>query len=384
MTKANSKKHDCRTAPTDSKSPTFKVTVPILDGTETVTQVLHFLEVVKQVFTGHNLNTGAARFTMVRQVLINDPLKKFNEAAADRGSQTVQTCEECLKEVAMHLMPKQALLRQKRYMKRHCRKDADMTIREFATKYSHLNDQMVKMAQILHVGDDVFDADRHKINDDDLLECLHNAIPNSWRNEMIRQKFHYEDETKASLIEFCERMELTEGTYNALGEANQAKAEGDKKPAAKKTNATASSGKGKRKKQFCKHHGVNYTHDTNSCRTIAKLLAGAKGDGEPEAKKPKFTNKTWQRNGNSSFDKEKFQKYKKHAELNAFVVQTARNTFKTEMAAFMAEQKKAASTNAEAQAAFNVEEMEIDVDNFNKLENSDDESLEELLNDIAN
>ena len=128
-----------------------------------------------------------------------------------------------------------------------------------------------------------------------------------------------------------------------------------------------------KKRFFCKIHDY-CAHTTNECHDIQDMLDTL--DRKPAAsdsnKRPRYGNKKWNRKQNengdkaSGFDKDKFNKYKKSPELNAFVLGATKKAVRSELHAFFKSNKKARKEEAKV----------VDLEAFNfedKLKLSDSE-----------
>ena len=96
-TKDNSLTVKLQSQPGQDGSPTYELTVPILDGTETPYQLILFMENVKKIFVGQNLTTGPHQYAMVRRLLKDQPLAVFNTKATELNTETTAHAELCLR-----------------------------------------------------------------------------------------------------------------------------------------------------------------------------------------------------------------------------------------------------------------------------------------------
>ena len=126
-----------------------------------------------------------------------------------------------------------------------------------------------------------------KIPNDELVDILLFGTPKSWQREMDRQGFDPLTHTAQQVIDFMERIEMTEDF-----DSDKKTATVTKKNGKKNTNSTNQSAEGGSK--YCMMHGKNTTHDTSECKTLKAQIKKIKGDGDTPAKKGKGgKNKTW-------------------------------------------------------------------------------------------
>jgi len=109
---------------------------------------------------------------------------------------------------------------------------------------------------------------------DEIIDMLLFGTPKSWQREIDRQGFDPLARTVTEVVEFMERIEMSEDF------------DGDRKVAAvtkKGNNKTKSNNKGNSGvdgSKYCMLHGNNNAHDTSECKTLmaqAKKLKGNNG-----------------------------------------------------------------------------------------------------------
>ena len=101
---------------------------------------------------------------------------------------------------------------------------------------------------------------------DEVLERLEFAIPNSWQKQMVLQGLNTLDHTVEEFLEFCEQMEFGEEVYDSSYASQKA----NTKTGAKDTGSKQSAGNSskKRKTKYCLYHGQNSTHTTDECKVL--------------------------------------------------------------------------------------------------------------------
>ncbi len=85
---------------------------------------------------------------------------------------------KCLNHVTTHIFPPQALVRQKRYLRRSMRKPRDTTTREYVVRIRELNNYLARFPPF-------GDANKQKLPDDELIDAVEFSIPNAWRKKMM-------------------------------------------------------------------------------------------------------------------------------------------------------------------------------------------------------
>ena len=138
---------------------------------------------------------------MARRLLKGEPLQQFEWKAETIGNETVLNFNECLRAVCESVFPVSALKHQKRYMRRVLRKPKDMTMKAYYARFQELNRYLERFPPF---------AARQKLPNDEVLEHMEFAIPNSWQKQMILQGFNAVEKTNDEFIEFCERIETAE------------------------------------------------------------------------------------------------------------------------------------------------------------------------------
>ena len=101
---------------------------------------------------------------------------------------------------------------------------------------------------------------------DEVLEHLEFAIPNSWQKQMVMQGFVTMEHSIQDFLEFCECMEFGEEVYDSSHTSQRATTRtGDKEADSKQRAGNSSS---KRKSKYCLYHGHNSTHTTDECKVL--------------------------------------------------------------------------------------------------------------------
>lgn len=362
-----------RTDPAVDTSPTYDFYIIKINGSETLRHAIRFMTDILKIFTGLNITDAAKAILLYKELLESEALNQFNAAVAKalarmhEGAKkvvynnriaagdsaadaqlradavaalpaTLDTLREGIRAVVAYMAPTKALSRQKRWMRRFCRKPADMSIRSFANHVTRINTEELPLLP-------PFGAQRDQmLSDDEVIDVILNGIPRSWMKEMDKQGFDPVEKELQEVIDFCERMENAED-FEPAREGGKTKSH-DSKPKSKDSHKGKSSGGGK----YCLLHGNNGTHNTDDCLVLKKQAKSLKAnDGD---RKPAFKNKTWKRDADKSTNSSK-------KELAAFVRKQARK----ELYAFA--NKRKASDDDDEKSLNNVEEGEVDFSMFN-------------------
>ena len=257
-----------RSNPNDKKSPVYELTVPYF-ASGTTEEWFKFEKSLRKVFIGQGLTTGPTQFAMTRRLLTEESLVEFDRKAAE-GSETTAELIRCLQAVTVQILPKSALLHQKRYMRRILRKPHDMTIRAYHARYQELNRSLAKFPP--------FSGASQKLPDDEVKEHLEFAIPTKWQKQMILQGFNAVDKTIDEFIEFCERLETSEDIFDSTHAKKHNKTQMGKSKNGNSyhpdslVNRGRKSTSNKRKLStapyHCLYHGTNTTHNTDQCKLM--------------------------------------------------------------------------------------------------------------------
>jgi hypothetical protein len=187
-----------RTTPALADSPTYTFKMRKLDGSEVLRQGIQFAYDMPKVITGLNITTATNKKTLYLQVLTGPPLQNFNngfdEAKAKRhqeqrvaaytaartlghddaqGQQAMAAVAEPadhdnfvtagLYAILTYIAPHKALAKQKRWMRRNCRKPTNMSVREYTNNLRQINErELCKLppfgADQLLTGDELTDC----------------------------------------------------------------------------------------------------------------------------------------------------------------------------------------------------------------------------------
>lgn len=361
----------CRTEPANADSTTYEVTVPILHGDEGPRAAIEWSKKTINVCLGMNATTAHDQAPLYLRTLRGEVKSKFEAAydaqhlaewnraralvrhqreAANDTAAAVETAvaavaqpdatmvcvSAAVQAVIEYCCPYKVLARVKRQLRRHSRKPADMSVNEYFAAIQRINNE-----EIPHLPPHFNNT--QKLSDDELIEVIYFGIPNSWKNEMVRQGFDPIENSVSDFREFCQRLEdIPEFQVK------------DSKPSAKKSKTTSLSSKsnsnGQGGTKYCLLHGKG-NHDSNDCHKLKALAKDSNSGGSK--------NRTWSKKAEEAKNKQK----------NDLAV-LVKKAVKEQLNAISDKKRKSDDTD---DASLNTEDMnQID---FENLELSDNESF---------
>jgi hypothetical protein len=267
-----------RSTPTDENSPTYSLKMPIFKS-GSAEQWFHWRTQFKVVLRGQNLIAASDQFAMARRLLTGEALTRFNHEAQTQRVETLVHLERCLQTVTDYVLPKFALAHQKRYLRRLCRKPQDMPIKQYYARYKEINDYLALFNE---------QGVANKLDDDEIKEHLNFSIPNRWQKEMIMHGFEPIEGSIDEFLEFCERLEVTEGIYNDVHKKPAGMPDLGSSPSSRKRVSQSSNVTNNAREFFCMYHGENSSHDTDQCKVIKPQVDRLRASHESTRK---FTHK---------------------------------------------------------------------------------------------
>ena len=298
---------------TEADSSKYKVIARIIDGTEDVRTLILWSKDVDKVLRGLNLtqNDQFDQCVTITQSMMRGRVisihnsriqfrkeQRMNEraqaayvanpgnAAAKRAARDAITAQGwahadnntfamlrvALNDTLEALMPKKALARCKRHLRRYCRKPRGMRVREFVHLVQHMNlEEFTSLPP--------FDPNQH-LPDDEILDVVLFGIPKNWEREMDKQGFDPFANQQADVLAKLEDIETAEG-FDA--EPAKPAPKKDKKRPAKETTTTNESGAGNNKKH-CMYHGWG-SHTTDECEHLKKQVKKLKSGNDTKDEK---------------------------------------------------------------------------------------------------
>lgn len=263
----------CRSDPTDADSEQYELSIRYF-RTGKPEEFLLLMKDFQKIIVGQNLTTGPAKYAMMRRILDGDALAAFNQAAQALGNETNEHFGQCVERLTSHVFPNRSLAIQRRYMRRYMRKPKETKIREYLARVVELNSYLP-----LFPGGD----DNAKLSDDELCDILEFATPASWQRQMTLQAFDPLEHTPQEVVEFCERLEVTEDVQKST--ENPPKNPSDSNP--KKRSKSSSNGKGSGK-FYCRVHGNNTSHNTDKCKVVAGIAEKKQEEWAKSNKKTRY------------------------------------------------------------------------------------------------
>ena len=220
-----------RTSPADADSPKYKMSVRILCGHEAVGSVLLWRQDTVKLIRGLNITTAVNKAIMLESMMSGTPLTFFTakvfglsteartvvadaaeDAVAGAGAAVLardiatftddDIVEHAIDYVLSNVIPKKALQKVKRYLRRECRKPADMKVRMYFQHLLRMN--MNEIPCLPPFGED------QTLSDDEIMDIILFGTPKSWQREMDRQGYDPMDHTTAELVDFLEQIESSE------------------------------------------------------------------------------------------------------------------------------------------------------------------------------
>jgi hypothetical protein len=276
-------------------------------------------------------------------------------------------------QVIIYMAPHKALAKQKRWMRRFCRKPQDMLTRKYVNHICHINDNELPNLE-------PFRGNAQKLLLDKIINIVLNGVPRGWICKTDKQDFDPIIKTLTEVVNFCKRMEAAEDFEPARdGQKTSHKSKSDKKKDYSKQGKSDS----KSSDKYCLLHRNNPSHTTDKCHVLKKqaqsLCKTAERDGDQN---PAFNNKTWKRDASKSATTSK-------KELATFVSKQAR----MELYAFTKKRKMTDDDDDEMSVASlnNIESKEdskIDLSAFNfqdmdNLKINSEDDLDSSSSDVS-
>lgn len=270
-----------RSDPTDANSQTYDLPVRIFK-TGTPEEWLLFVKDLRRVIAGQNITTGPNKYSMTRRLLGGDAEAVFLAATTAHGNETNANFELCLRDVATHIFPQRALLRQKRYMRTAMRKPVDMTTRVYAARINEINSYLSDFPPF---------EDNQQLAVDEINLILEFGVPKSWQKNMVLQGFEPMIHTPNEIVEFCERHEFTEGQSgrNNTGTSSKPASKQSKGAIWRAKSSAEASTSSKRKhtsvEKYCDLHQTS-GHSTAECKVVQAQIQRMRGSWDSVKKSP--------------------------------------------------------------------------------------------------
>ena len=389
LTKANSLTFDVPTITGSNDSPKYKMSIRVLQGTETARQVVQWKTSVATLIQGLNITQFSQAMTILRQTVKGNARNNLDAAAiafceakkvkgltraqrsgkdaTERAANVKAANDKSLdtygqenfndallgtvQGVVLNSLPSKALARAKRQLRRFTRKPADMEVRTYVQHLERIN-----AMEIPHLPP--FGADQH-LSDDELIDILMYGTPNRWEAEMDKQGFdpYAQNHTLCEVAEFMERIENAEEFSGTATTAQPKK--GNKSPSNNKKRPNTGNDSSKAKKHCAVHGQCNHT--TDECTVVKGLVSGK------DSNKKSYQNKSWKRNADASTSASK-------KDL-AVLIKKAVKTATKDIAAIEAKKRKSSGNSSDKELDLNA----MNLDEFNYTDKDIDVS--DLLED---
>lgn len=326
LNKDNSVTYNLRTNPGDANSPTYKATIRVLEGSESVRLILQWKRDALRVVEGLNITTIDNKIRIVTTLMKGSPrnifISSINYDAQLRMDEALKAAQAlpalngdsaetrraaavaavnghgrdyyrhnddflvALNRVVENLIPKKTLAQVKRYLRRECRKPAGMKIRTYWQHLARIDHE--ELRQLPPFGPN------QGFQQDEWNEIIQYAVPKSWIKEMDRQGFDPWGKTTEELVDFLERIETAEDfNPDKVNKSNNNKDSKNGSPNKKPYKGDGS--------LYCMVHGKG-NHKTEDCTTIKRMAN----------KNKESPNKSWNRKAEEA-------KKKSKKELNAII-----------------------------------------------------------------
>ncbi len=235
LNKSNSTSYECRTTPANTDSAKCKLHVRTLMGEEDIRTIMKWIENVVRVMEGMNITTIVARTALVETMMVGTPIMlhqtsireqatvacnaAYEAAADDPGHQQVidhgidhyredDMFLPALRDVFTNLIPKQALPRIKRCLRRECRKPADVKVRTYCQHLARI--VLTELPQLPPF------IPNQMLQTDEVMDILIHGVPKSWAREMDHQGFDPWTHDPQDVVTFLEQIETAEERHNVL------------------------------------------------------------------------------------------------------------------------------------------------------------------------
>ena len=194
-----------RTDPTNDSSPAIKRRFKPMDNPSNVLEVLQGVLIIKEGVVGNNVTTGPLQYNYWRGCLEGTALRKFNEFAANVGTETSAHLIEVEHRLISYFAPREVLSQQARYIRYRMRKPEDANSRQYVGAVHTLNESMEKLPPAF--------ADTQMIPQADVMDILASKAPKSHKDLMTTHGFDPQTATTEEFVEICERAETKDNLY---------------------------------------------------------------------------------------------------------------------------------------------------------------------------
>lgn len=266
---------------------------------------------LKRAWKGLNNTNGPNRASTVRHLLEGQALDDFEQFFMEEEvAETVDNVDKALKKVAANIFPADAVMNMKQYLNFELKKPNKLTARETMTRLERINKWMGE-----YFPSDGVDRTREvdKIETEELKLIYYRLLPAIWRRKMDENgSFSHHEATLQEIVEYAERLEVTEHRYGGNSKSSAVKKNGQKgnSKSGNSTKGGSESGHandgGNRQRTNgktgdCRVHGPNCGHSSHQCKVLmghaekvrAQWAAQPKGQApKKKTQQVKFKNTT--------------------------------------------------------------------------------------------
>jgi len=255
---------------------------------------------LKRAWKGLNTTNGPNRASTVRHLLEGQALDDFEQFFMEEGvAETVENVNRALKKVAANIFPADAVMNMKTYLNFELKKPNKLTARETMTRLERINKWLGE-----YFPSDGVDRTREveRIEPEELKLIYYRLLPSIWRRKMDENgSFSHHDATMQQIVEYAERLEVTEHRYGGNPKGSAVKKNGHQGnnkggsskggPESGRANDGGNRQRNTNKTGDCRVHGPNCGHSSHQCKVLmghaekvrAQWAAQPK-DGSPKKK----------------------------------------------------------------------------------------------------
>ena len=299
-TKDNSVQLEFMTDPTvtaPAVSPKYKIMVLILSGDEDIRTIIEWTRDYEKVLTGMAI-TGAAQQSQMAESLLKDTalmlykneISKRQETRRETAALAAESAaggtradgdavraepliqhthtddvHNSIKDMVKQIMPRRILTRVKRYLRRECRKPADMKVKTYYQYLLRINREEIPRLPPFQTT--------NRLTEDEMMDIILFGTPKGWQKEMDRQNFDPITHCVQEVVDFMENIESAED-YDPVRIQDQSKDKSKGKPKQAKTTGSGN-------QTFCHYHG-KCSHSSNNCEVLKKLAQAKKDKDKKE------------------------------------------------------------------------------------------------------
>ncbi len=226
---------------------------------------------------GQSIDGAEAQFAMLRGLLKGKALsdfERFYKELSTLEAATPESVPKVLAQMSKEVFPERALQKQRRAMRRYLRKPNDMSTSAFYARLVELNELLTSFPNA---------SDKSKLSQEELIEILEFALPNTWRMHMTLAQFVCSEKSPTDILNLCKEIEGIEAEHGDLSvtgvhntrRPKRQKSSHSSKSSKRKRNHTDSSNSNSGSK-ICPIHGPG--HSAEECLLLKSAIANGKKD----------------------------------------------------------------------------------------------------------